>query len=87
MGAVFQSLPPLASLSSYPSAEAISTAMRAQEVAKENAVERFGAGELKLLANEAFAVSRDAFNRFMEAPAQTPGGIYLKFEAARSDRL
>ena len=81
MGAVYQSLSPLASLSSYPSGEAIGAAIKAHEVAKANAVERSGAGALKRRADAAHEVSQTAFFRFMEAPAQTPRGLRLKFEA------
>ncbi len=81
MGEVFQSLPPLASLSTYPSGEAIGAAIKAHEVAKKNAVEHSGAGALTRRANAAHYASRAAFNRFMEAPAQTPRGLYLKLMA------
>ncbi len=56
-------------------------------IAYGNAVERSGAGALKRRANAAFAEDRAAFNRFMEAPAQTPRGIYLKFKAGIDENV
>ena len=82
MGVVFHQLAPCPfdDLSSYPSAEALSADMRAWEATREAAIET-GAGELNRRAEAACAVSRTAFNRFMDAPSQTPRGVYLKFIA------
>ncbi len=81
MGAVYQSLSPQDDYSSYLSGEAISADLKARDAEKEAAIESSGAGELKRRANAAHAVSQTAFFRFMEAPAQTPRGLRLKFEA------
>ncbi len=81
MGAVYQSLLPQDDYSSYLSGEAISADWKARDAEKEAAIESSGAGELKRRADAAHEVSQTAFFRFMEAPAQTPRGLRLKFEA------
>ncbi len=81
MGAVYQSLSPQDDYSSYLSGEAISADLKARDAEKEAAIETSGAGALQRRADAAHAVSQTAFFRFMEAPAQTPRGLRLKFEA------
>ena len=53
----------------------------AWEAEREAAVERSGAGTLRRRTDAAHDAERVAFGRFMEAPSQTPRGLYLKFEA------
>ena len=83
MGEVFRSPGPnpLDDLTDYLSGEAISADMEAHEAAKDALIETSGAGALKRREHEAAVVVRAAFYRFMEAPSQTPRGLYLKFEA------
>ncbi len=80
MGAVYQSLG-RCPLNDYLSGEVTNADMEAHEAAKEALIESSGAGELKRREHEAAVVERAAFNRFMEAPSQTPRGLYLKFKA------
>ncbi len=87
MGAVYQSLSPQDDYSSYLSGEAISADLKARDAEKEAAIESSGAGELKRRADAAHAVSQTAFFRFMEAPAQTPRGLYLKLMAGMPEDL
>ena len=81
-GAVFNALAPcpLDDVSNYPTREALGADLRTWEAAREAAIET-GAGELNRRADAAHAASRTAFVRFMDAPAQTPHGVYLKFMA------
>ena len=55
--------------------------MKARGVALGIAIESSDAGALGRRADAAFAVDRATFNKFMEAPSQTPRGLYLKFNA------
>ena len=66
------------------SGEAVRAAIHstpAWEAEREAAVERSGAGTLRRRTDAAHDAERVAFGRFMEAPSQTPRGLYLKFEA------
>ena len=85
--AAYRSVPPVDDLASYPSAEAMTAAMKARAVALEAAIEASGAGALGHRADAAFAVDRATFNKFMEAPSKTPRGLYLKFKAGISEYM
>ncbi len=88
MGKVFQTCPcPLDDLSGYSSGVAIGADIKAWKARRAVAVERFGAGELQRRADAAHEVSSTAFNRFMQAPAQTPRGLHLKLMAGMPEDL
>ena len=67
--------------SNYTSAAGLEEAWDTWGAARQAAVERSDIVELKSQADAAFDAEQAAFNRFMEAPAQTPRGVLLKITA------
>ena len=64
--------------SNYTSAAGLEEAWDAWGAARHAAGERSDIVELRRQADAAFDAEQAAFDRFMEAPAQTPRGVLLK---------